>query len=66
MEIYRKEGWVLNPKDKVVNSIIKRINNNNGECPCANPGQTKEDRLCPCAEYRLNDKCHCGLYLKLQ
>lgn len=66
MEIYRKEGWVLNPKDKVVNSIIKRINNNNGECPCTNPGQTKEDRLCPCAEYRLNDKCHCGLYLKLQ
>lgn len=66
MEIYRKPGWVLNPRDKVVNSIIKRIEKNNGECPCANPGETHEDRLCPCTMYRENDKCCCGLYLKLQ
>ena len=66
MEIYRKLGWVLNPNDKVVNSIIKRIEKNNGECPCVNPGETHEDRLCPCKTYRENDKCCCGLYLKLQ
>lgn len=66
MEIYRKPGWVLNPRDKVVNSIIKRIEKNDGECPCANPGETREDRLCPCKMYKENDKCCCGLYLKLQ
>lgn len=65
MEIYRKPGWVLNPNDKIVNSIIKRIEKNDGECPCANPGKTHEDRLCPCYSYRENNKCCCGLYLKL-
>lgn len=29
-----------------------------------NPGETREDRLCPCKEYRENDICHCTLYVK--
>ena len=24
-QIYRKEGWELNPSDKIVNAIFKRI-----------------------------------------
>ena len=63
--IFRKEGWDLNPSDKIVNAILKRIEANNGECPCVNPGETREDRLCACKEYRENDICHCGLYVKL-
>lgn len=63
-KIYRKEGWVLNPNDKLVNSIIKLIERNDGECPCANPGETREDRLCPCKSYRDNNICHCNLYIK--
>lgn len=64
VQIYRKEGWVLNPNDTVVNAIINRIEKCNGECPCHNPGETLEDRLCPCKEYRLNNICHCSLYIK--
>jgi ferredoxin-thioredoxin reductase catalytic subunit len=64
MEIYRKEGWILNPNDRVVNAIMRRIEINEGECPCANPGKTMADRLCPCKDYRENDVCHCTLYVK--
>lgn len=60
--ILRKDGWMLNPNDKVVNSILKRIENNNGECPCHN---TCEDKHCPCSGYRENDKCCCNLYVKI-
>jgi len=62
IQILRKEGWQLNPNDKVVNAIFKRIELNNGECPCDNPGVTHEDRCCPCKEYRENNICHCTLY----
>jgi len=62
--ICRKSGWQLNPEDKIVNAIFKRIEKCNGECPCDNPGQNHEDRLCPCKEYRENNVCHCQLYIK--
>ena len=64
IKIFRKEGWELNPNDKVVNAIIKRCEACDGECPCNNPGETREDRLCPCKEYLENDVCHCSLYVK--
>ncbi len=48
----------------MVNAILKRCELNNGECPCQNPGETHEDRLCPCKEYRENNICHCTLYVK--
>lgn len=61
VKIYRKEGFDLNPNDKIVNSIFKRVKNNNGECPCHN---NSIDKKCPCSDYRDNDICHCGLYIK--
>lgn len=60
--ILRKEGWILNPNDKVVNGVLKMVERNNGECPCHNTGT---DKHCPCSDYRENDICHCGLYLKV-
>lgn len=64
IKIFRKPGWKLNPNDKIVNSILDRCEKNNGECPCHNDGETREDRLCPCKNYRENDKCNCTLYIK--
>ena len=64
IQILRKEGWHLNPNDKIVNAILKRIEANNGECPCENPGETAEDKKCPCKDYRENNICHCTLYVK--
>ena len=61
IKIYRKEGFDLNPNDKIVNSILKRVENNSGECPCHN---NSSDKNCPCSDYRDNDICHCGLYIK--
>jgi len=29
-----KEGWKLNPNEKIVNAILKRIEKCEGECPC--------------------------------
>ena len=63
MEILEKEGWKLNPNEKVVNAILKRLQKTEGECPCMNPGITKEDRMCPCKEYREYNHCCCKLYV---
>lgn len=62
VQILRKEGWILNPNDKVVNSILKRVEQNKGLCPCQNDS---EDKHCPCSNYRVLDHCCCGLYKKL-
>lgn len=64
IQILRKEGWILNPNDKIINSILNRIELNDGECPCFVANGTHEDRCCPCKEYRENDICHCTLYIK--
>lgn len=60
-KILRKSGWDLNPSDKVVNSILARIEANDGHCPCHNTGH---DTVCPCSDYRENNVCHCTLYVK--
>lgn len=59
VEIKRKEGWVLNPEDNKLNSILRAIERNNGNCPCQN-GHPK----CPCDSYLKEDKCCCSLYIK--
>lgn len=60
MDFYIKEGFMLNPNEKVVKGILKGLERNNGECPCAN---TSEDKRCPCSNLRLHNKCCCNLYV---
>lgn len=62
IKILRKKGWILNPNDKIVNAILKRVELNNGECPCQNDSS---DKHCPCTNYRDKNLCHCNLYIKL-
>lgn len=50
MEYFVKEGWKLNPNEKIVKGVTRGIERNNGECPCSN--------------YRLHDHCCCSLYVK--
>lgn len=64
INIFRKEGFILNPNDKVVNTLLKMIEKNNGKCPCT--GNTSEDLHCPCSNYRVLDQCCCGLYKKVK
>ena len=61
IKILRKKGWILNPNDKIVNAILKRVELNNGECPCQN---NSSDKHCPCTNYRDKNLCHCNLYIK--
>ena len=60
-----QEGFILNPNEKVVNGIIKGLNRCDGECPCANSGETLEDRMCPCKNYREEGHCCCTLYINV-
>lgn len=63
IQIKRKEGFVLNPDDKVVNSLFRMIGKNKGICPCT--GNTSTDKHCPCTNYLEKDICCCGLYKKI-
>lgn len=62
MEILIKDGFILNPNDKIVSSLTRMIERNNGNCPCS--GNTSEDLHCPCSNFRDHNECTCGLYLK--
>jgi ferredoxin-thioredoxin reductase catalytic subunit len=66
IEIHRKEGWILNPNDKIVNAILKRCSKNEGLCPCVHNSEDYEgkDLHCPCTDYTMKNKCECGLYIK--
>lgn len=64
IEILRKDGFTLNTNDKVVNTLLKMLERNEGKCPCT--GNTSEDLHCPCSNYRLNNKCTCGLYKRIE
>lgn len=60
-EFHIKEGFILNPNDKIVKAISRAIDRNNGDCPCVNDAV---DKHCPCSNYREHNKCCCNLYIK--
>lgn len=63
MEYLIKEGWWLNPNEKIVKGITKAIKRNDGNCPCVHTEPCK-DLACPCSDYREKDKCCCQLYVR--
>lgn len=64
-QIYRKEGFILNPNDKIVNGILKALVRTKGLCPCVHEKvECLEDIKCPCKEYREKGHCRCNLYIK--
>lgn len=52
---------ILNPNIEIVKNVTKALEKNNGYCPC-NILKTIE-QICPCVDYRLNNICHCSLYI---
>lgn len=63
-EFVIKDGWILNPNEKIVNGILKGLKRNNGHCPCHNKYSGTEFDICPCKAYMEEDVCCCHLYLK--
>jgi len=61
MILIEKDGFHLNPNTKFVEKLTKRIENNDGECPCHNESV---DKHCPCTDFREKGECHCQLYLR--
>ena len=60
-----KPGWRINPDSHLVDMIIKRVEANDGLCPCHHP-ENDGDLHCPCESYRERDHCCCNLYVKLK
>lgn len=63
MEYFIKDGWILNPNEKIVKGITKAVERNEGKCPCVHQ-EPCDDLVCPCSDYRLKDKCCCQLYIR--
>ena len=55
---------VLNPNQKVVDAINKRLLITKGQCPCLSPEEWNYDTMCPCKVFRESGDCHCTLYIK--
>ena len=57
---------VVNNDESLVNSIRKKLKDNDGYCPCRLV--KNEDTECMCKDFiNCNDPgpCHCGLYVKV-
>ena len=52
---------VLNPDRSCVEAIKKALKRSGGYCPCIK--DRSPDTICPCADFRNNDNCHCNLYV---
>ncbi len=75
-EYAKKNGWVLNPDKKVLNTVIRGLSRNKKEfgeqyCPCRlRSGDKEKDRaiICPCIyhkdEIAEDGHCHCQLYYR--
>lgn len=63
IKIVRKEGFILNPKDEVVNKIFRALEKNDGHCPTYIANRIGHDQ-CPCSAYLQDNNCYCGLYVK--
>ena len=58
-----KDGDMFNSKDEAREHLLKSLLEGGGYCPC----QPKKDRdtMCPCINYRKDNKCICGLFVKI-
>lgn len=62
---FKKEGWRLNPNEKVVNGIVRALENRtDGHCPCHNVDNGTDYDICPCRSFREHDHCCCTLYVR--
>ncbi len=58
-----KDGDMFNPNDSAKDALLNALLERGGYCPC----QPKKDRdtMCPCINYRKDNKCICGLFVKI-
>ena len=54
---------IKNPDSEFVKNHKKKVKSNSGYCP-SRLEKTPETK-CPCKEFRENQECMCGLYVKI-
>jgi ferredoxin-thioredoxin reductase catalytic subunit len=57
------EGDMFNPKDAAREHLLQALLQGGGYCPCQ--PQKDRDTMCPCKNYRVDNKCICGLFVKV-
>ena len=62
IKIKEKDGWKINPDNKIVNSIFRDLGKYDGKCSYLN--SYDNNQICPCDDYLLYDKCMCNLYIR--
>ena len=58
-----KQGWIVNPDNKMFTVAIKGLINNDGNCPSKENSVIK-CKQCPCISYRVRNLCFCKLYVR--
>lgn len=58
-----KPRVILNPNRELVSKILKRIELNDGRCPCQPISEGKDTR-CPCYDFLDLHQCHCSLFVE--
>ena len=56
------EGDMFNPNDVARQHLLNALLESGGYCPCQ--PQKDRDTMCPCRNYRMDNKCICGLFVK--
>lgn len=62
---HEKSRYIINPEkeDKIRKALLKKKEKYGLEyCPCVIPKLHTDKVVCPCENYRMTGKCHCGLY----
>lgn len=59
-KIANEAGYAISDNDKRVDTILKKLNERDGHCPC---GGMTDEFICPCRMMREYGACKCGLYM---
>lgn len=59
-KIANEAGYAISDNDQRVDTILKKLNERNGHCPC---GGMTDEFICPCRMMREYGACKCGLYM---
>ncbi len=61
--VVEEHGFVLTENEFRIGTILKKLNERDGHCPC---GGMTEDFMCPCKMMREYGACKCGLYQNIR
>lgn len=62
-KVARETGFAVSDNEKRVDTILKKLNERDGHCPC---GGMTDEFICPCTMMRTHGACKCGLYVNVK